>query len=269
MNIENFINEFVAKNTYITKENAANEAMIGLKMYDEPLVAYASAEDGIFHEYATKKEILQNKFMPPKEWLNEASTVISVFFPLSDEVKKSNAANMDMPSIEWLQARYEGQEMIVRCTKALVEYLQSSGYAAAAPCVDERKWLSMGDEEHQDNSYFVPNWSERHAAFAAGHGTFSLSRGLITKRGVAGRFTSVITNYFHAPTPREYTDIYEYCNKCGKCIANCPAGAISFEHGKQHYPCMLFLDKVEEMCSPRYGCGKCQVAVPCQNGIPK
>lgn len=268
MNLESFLRDYIEQNAYVTEDMAIRADMAGMKMYDEPLVAYADANDGIFDEFVTNPEILQCKCMHPAQWLPGAKTVVSVFFPLTEHVKKSNAADMSMPSDEWLQARYEGQNMIADCTRALVEHIKSMGYRAIAPCIDPRKWLSMGDEDNQSNAAFVPNWSERHAAFAAGLGTFGLSRGLITNKGIAGRFTSVITDWHHEPTKREYTGVYEYCSMCGKCIKNCPAVAISFESGKQHYPCKVFLDKVEQKSAPRYGCGKCQVAVPCQSGIP-
>lgn len=74
-------------------------------------------------------------------------------------------------------------------------------------------------------------WSERHAAYVCGLGTFGLSKGLITKKGIAGRFTSLITDLPLLADERAYTDVYEYCT--------------------------------------RYGCGLCQVRVPCEAGIPK
>jgi epoxyqueuosine reductase len=40
---------------------------------------------------------------------------------------------------------------------------------------------------------YASSWSERHAAYAAGLGTFGLCDGLITARGKAVRFGSIIS----------------------------------------------------------------------------
>jgi ferredoxin len=55
---------------------------------------------------------------------------------------------------------------------------------------------------------------------------------------------------------------------CGACAANCPVGAISIESGKNHLLCSKYLNSAEKRYAPRYGCGKCQVAVPCENASP-
>ena len=105
-------------------------------------------------------------------------------------------------------------------------------------------------------------------AFVCGMGTFGLSKGLITERGVAGRFGSVIVDAPLEVTPRPYTDIYEYCTKCGACM-RCPAGAITLEEGKSHEKCSAYVHTLRVKYAPRFGCGKCQVKVPCERGIPK
>lgn len=75
----------------------------------------------------------------------------------------------------------------------------------------------------------LSNWSERHIAFVAGLGTFGLSKSLITKRGCAGRYGSVITSLPFKSIRREYDGVYDYCSMCGECIARCPSGAITKE----------------------------------------
>ena len=100
-------------------------------------------------------------------------------------------------------------------------------------------------------------------------GTFSLSKGLITERGVSGRFGSVVTDAPLPVTKRRYTGLYDYCSMCGACVRNCPAQAISLEHGKSHHLCCSYFDTLREKYAPRFGCGKCQVNVPCERRIPK
>jgi epoxyqueuosine reductase QueG len=102
-----------------------------------------------------------------------------------------------------------------------------------------------------------------------GLGTFGLSKGLITSKGIAGRFGSIITSLYLPPNKREYEEIYEYCSMCGACVKKCPVNAISIEKGKNHIICSKFLNQTVEKYKPRYGCGKCQVGVPCESMIPK
>jgi epoxyqueuosine reductase QueG len=115
---------------------------------------------------------------------------------------------------------------------------------------------------------FTVNWSERHVAHAAGLGTFSMPGGLITKRGVAGRLFSVVAPCAAEPTPRDYSDIYEYCVRCGKCVQRCPVGAIMKDMRKDALLCSAHLDVPKEKLAPYYGCGKCQTAVPCERSVP-
>ena len=116
---------------------------------------------------------------------------------------------------------------------------------------------------------FTSTWSERHVAFAAGLGTFSLTKHLITEKGVCGRFGSVITTAPFAPTPRTYTDPYEYCTFCGACIRRCPVGAIHLKTGKDMIACTAFMDINKATYAPRHGCGKCQLSIPCETERPK
>jgi epoxyqueuosine reductase QueG len=176
---------------------------------------------------------------------------------------------MAWPADEWLHARIEGQAFQNRICGFAEELLKKEGYAALAPMIDSRFKSGnplVPDETKQDS--YSSNWSERHAAYAAGLGTFGLSRGLITRKGVAGRYISVITSAFFEPDKRPYTGIYDYCINCCACVRNCPAQAITKEAGKTHYPCWQFLESTKAKHAPRYGCGKCQVKVPCEDRAP-
>ena len=115
---------------------------------------------------------------------------------------------------------------------------------------------------------FSSNWSERHAAYVCGLGTFSLTRAVITKKGCAGRFGRILTDLELEPDPRPYTGVYDYCTRCGACIRRCPVQAISLEQGKQQLPCRLRSLETQRRYAPRYGCGKCQTKIPCQDRIP-
>ncbi len=178
---------------------------------------------------------------------------------------------MSWPSNEWLHGRIEGQSFIKDLCFYLKSELEAAGYKTIVPSYDSR-FLSPGSKGimlEGKELFFTSNWSERHVAFICGLGTFGLSKALITEKGIAGRLGSVITSLELEPDNRKYNTIYEYCSMCGKCIKNCPTHAISKEKGKNHLLCSDFLDTVLEKHKPWYGCGKCQINVPCEKGIPQ
>ncbi len=254
-----------AQENVISEETAISKQVVGLKLFDAPIFAFGAADDKYF-ELLKQPSAVGEHFMLPKEWLPQARTVISFFLPFSEEVRKGNSRNMTWPSDEWLHARIEGQILLMKLCKHLKSELTNAGQESLVPAMDERFWSNTDGSEHETR--FTSNWSERHAAFVCGHGTFGLSKGLITKKGMAGRFGSIITELDLPPDSRDYKDIYEYCTMCGRCAKNCPVNAISKETGKSHAPCSEFLDETKVKHNPRYACGKCQVHVPCEFKIP-
>lgn len=258
-----------SKDNIITKEVAISKNVVGMKIFQAPIFAFGSAEDEYFTLLKDPKAVGEH-FLPPKEWLPQAKTVISFFLPYSEAVRTGNKKDMSWPSEEWLHGRIEGQALINKLSAYLKSELISKGYNAVVPSIDERFWFKGPFNKasaHPDIS-FTSNWSERHVAFVCGLGTFGLSKGLITKAGISGRFGSIITELQLTSDQRPYKDIYEYCSMCGACAKNCPVNAISLENGKNHSICCNFLDLTAEKCKPRYGCGKCQIGVPCENKIP-
>lgn len=254
-----------AEGNRIAEAEAAASECVGLKMYDAPLIGYADAADPLFEELK-KPGVVGPQMLLPNEWLAGAQSVISLFLPFSEEVRSSNRQGTE-PSPQWLNARVEGQRFIASLTAQIVQILESMGYAATAPCIDAHFKFAEGKEREEElwqGMTFTSNWSERHAAFVAGLGTFGLSKGLITEKGMAGRFTSIITTAKTKPDVRPYTGVYEYCIMCGACAAKCPINAISPDGGKDHILCAQQVDLSRKVYAPRYGCGKCQTGVPCE-----
>lgn len=245
----------------ITNEIAISEAVDGMKIFEAPIFGFGAVEDKYFKLFKEPNAIGEH-FLLPQEWLPQSKTVISFFLPFTEAVKMGNRRDMAWPSEEWLHGRIEGQNFVNKLCQQLNSKLISAGYNSLVPSLDERFWSKSTGE-------YTSNWSERHVAFVCGLGTFGLSKGLITKKGIAGRFGSIITELYLSPDKREYESINEYCSMCGECRKNCPVNAISLVKGKNHTICSNFLDKTAEKYKPRYGCGKCQVKVPCENGIPR
>lgn len=233
------------------------EELDNLQLWDTTvLVGVAKADDPIFEHYKDHA-IIGPHHLSPKVWLPEARSVISFFLHYSERVRKSNYDAV-YPSQEWLYGRIEGDYVNIALRKLIVDTLTAAGEKAVAPS-DDPRWRRIN---------FNSTWSERHAAYAAGLGTFSRTRHLITKNGCAGRFGSIITSAEIEPIPRPYADYMEYCNKCGACIPRCPQKAVS-DKGKEQQPCYYMVHEyVQSRENPRFGCGKCSVNVPCESRAP-
>ncbi|QSX07823.1 4Fe-4S binding protein [Alkalibacter rhizosphaerae] len=264
-----------SEGNYITNEIAISKNLAELKIFEAPIFAFGATDD-VYFKRLKGENVIGDHFMLPQEWLPTSKTVISFFLPFTADVKKGNQKELVWPSNEWLHARYEGQAFINKFCQYLSSELINAGYKSIAPSLDERFWSKVGydndaqksDDNHQTGGIYTSNWSERHVAFVCGLGTFGLSKGLITSKGVAGRFGSIVTELPVSPDKRKYEDIYEYCSMCGECAKKCPVDAISIENGKNHDLCAAFLNETFEKFQPRYACGKCQVGVACENSIP-
>ncbi len=242
-------------------------------IYDAPLIGFGSAADSLFEDFK-KPEIIGPWHMSPAEWLGGAKTVVSLFFPFSEAVRAPHRKSCGDIPFEWLYARVEGQSLLDDMMRAAAKELSGLGINSAVPAIDPRfkamqggKGGIQGYAEINEDS-FGSTWSERHAAYVCGLGTFGLSKGLITEKGIAGRFASIIIDLELEADQRPYTGVYDYCTKCGACIRRCPVEAISLEAGKDHKICGPWVDKSKQTYAPRYGCGLCQTKVPCESRRP-
>lgn len=228
-------------------------------LYETPITAYGAADDPLFETLRAPHVVGEHMFMS-KDWLPGAVTVVSLFFPFTERVRTTNAEDFQWPSREWTIARVEGQQWIGRYMETLRDTLNARGMRALVPILDERFWA--------ENDRYTSNWSERHVGYVCGMGTFGLHKGLISRRGTAGRYSSMIVDAAWETTERDYEAYDAYCSKCGVCIPHCPPRAISLEKGKDHPKCAAFVSSTTKRFAPRFGCGKCQVKTPCETGIP-
>ena len=241
-----------------TRNNGQNfvEELDMMQIWGQPLIGIASAFDPLW-EKLKEPYVVGSNHLTPEEWLPGAKSVISYFLPFTEHIRSSNRRK-GLPSKEWLYGRCEGEIFNNALRLLIIDIIKSAGCKALAPALDKRFTVVN----------HVSNWSERHAAFIAGLGTFSLNYSLITNLGTAGRFGSVIVDLEFEPNPRPYQEIDEYCTKCGECIDRCPPLAIN-KNSKDAESCSQFINKMLKLNKPRYGCGKCQTAVPCEYKNPK
>ena len=246
-------------------------------IFDEPLVQFADGDDPLFTEY---KDIIATTHLTPREALARAGnkkpgelprriSVISWILPITLNTRKSNRTQTRLPSRLWSHTRWFGEKLNEALRAHVVALLAGRGYLAAAPGVPPLLKI----ERNEKGMY--SNWSERHIAYAAGQGTFSLSDGFITGRGIAHRCGNVVTSLELPASPRTAAGPFANCltyagEKCGLCIERCPAGAIS-EKGHDKNKCHQHLRDLGYDPSQDYhietsvaGCGLCQTRVPCE-----
>lgn len=248
--------------------------------FGEPLVGFSRGDDPLYAFY--KNHIDPDFYRLPCEWLEAVHghafdpaniSVISWFLPQTTDTKEKSRAVNDCPPLEWTMVRVHGEDCNRRLAKSLEQHLTALGYEAVAPMSSDQ--FSWGDNE---KFVKISNWSERHTAFISGLGTFGLCDGLISAKGKAGRYGSVIVNLPLEPSKRNYTEYNEYCmakNGCTACMKRCPAGAIT-EKGHDKRKCMAYhADQIKTIDHERYRydgyavCGLCQTGVPCESGIPR
>jgi len=238
--------------------------------FDDPLIGVVAADDPLFQQY---KQIIGPFHCVPREFLPNAASVISLVLPITRTTRETNRKQTTRPSLEWAQTRSFGDDFIMELRRHLVSWLQQQGYAAVAPL------LEPGYQRFVDTPVgLASSWSERHVAYAAGLGTFSLNDGLITPRGIAHRLGSLVTDLVLEPTVTERPHYQHNClyyrnNSCRACITRCPADAISSSgHDKKRCDAYLYTALTLELAGPYGtpipGCGLCQTKVPCEQQIP-
>lgn len=246
--------------------------------FDAPLVGFAAAIDPQFSAYKT---VIGDFHLTPAELFAgefgeelPAGTVVSWILPITEAVRKSNRYQAEFPSKEWSQTRNFGEMVNSDLRRHVVQWLTSQGCRAAAPQLS-LLWREFAETLKGRAS----TWSERHAAYAAGLGTFSLNDALITEKGIAHRCGSVITDLVVEPSIREdkgytWNCLYYRDGSCGACIGRCPVGAISFAGHDKVRCCEYVYTTLPAAVAEKYGvkatgCGLCQTKVPCESCIPR
>ena len=272
------------------------EGYYGMTIYNSPLMSIMEADDPLFESLLDPKVVGPHMLMP-REWLPEAKSVVAFFLPATKWIKRGNTRDPLYASKEWLFGRTDANLICLSLAETVCAALQKDGYKTCIPQDDPRfilrsaarngindatlKELGLGKAYHNyerktffsakasDFPVYNSNWSERHVAYVCGLGTFGISTNLITKAGTTGRFISLVTDWVPEHYDRrDYTDWMEYCNRCGACIKRGPACSFGMD-GKDKMKCHDYVESVGFYAVPRYGCGKCQTGIPCEDGIPQ
>ena len=272
--IKDLVRDFIVTSTHNTMQNDTEDPA-----WDDALVGFASGADPIWQQYKeyvgpfhwTPWEVFA-QHCPGESAGAEELTVVSWVLPQREAVRKANRRAKKYPSEEWARIRVYGEEFNAALRRRVADRLKQVGHAAIAPMLAPN-WTVVKSERFS----YASSWSERHAAHAAGLGTFGLCDGLITARGKAMRVGSVVAKISIQPTPRPYSNHRAYClffadGTCGKCIDRCPARAIT-KAGHDKEKCRQHLARSREYVKKTYkfegyGCGLCQVGVPCEARIP-
>jgi ferredoxin len=270
--ITSVIEDFIA---HSLENNLQNQT--GEKAFENPLVGFAGGADPIFDDYKTHVglfhwtplEIFRMTFAESRIEAEEL-TVISWILPQTSRTRADNRKQDRFPAERWARARVFGEKVNEKLRAQVVYRLKEKGIQAVAPMLSPA-W----SREMSPRYGYASKWSERHAAYAAGLGTFGLCDGLITERGKAMRTGSVVARCRIQASPRPYADHHAYClfyakGTCGKCIERCPVGAVS-EKGHDKEKCKAYMrgDQVRGYIKEQYGfegkgCGLCQTKVPCE-----
>ncbi|MBR1672352.1 MAG: epoxyqueuosine reductase [Fretibacterium sp.] len=187
-----------------------------------------------------------------------AVSVISYFVPFTKPVARFTRESGQIPAI-WGEAYAVINPYFDEVNSAIKGYLEDKGFPsftiAATHTYNEADMKSM--------------WSHRSAAAIAGLGTFGANRMLITPRGAAGRFSTVLTAARLTPTPPVAEEMcpYKRDGSCGLCFKICPVHALHSD-GIDRFACQAETRKNEKLIKESTGlsqadvCGKCISVCP-------
>ncbi len=251
-----------------------------VRFFDEPLMQAADGADPVFLEF--KKAVSPGHLTPEEafelsfgagSW--NGCSVVSIVFPMSEEVRRSNRGRRAEPAREWILQRTYAALLRDELMKRLAALLASRGARFAVPVLEPyfKIWGEGGR--------IVSNWSERHVAYAAGLGGFGLNGGFISERGMAIVLASFLTDLPLEADQRALSDPFGNCLRhlsggCGACLRRCPSGSLS-EGPRDFAKCREKCygedaRKLAESCGGMAkngsGCGLCNVATPCEAANP-
>ena len=220
--------------------------------FREPLVRFASAVDPLFSRLP---EVVGKHHIQPHDLLPGARMVMAFFIPFASFIVSANRGPGPVAQ-EWAEAYLKTNAFINSACGNVIDFLIKKGIEAR----------TVPATHTYDPETLLASWSHRSVGFIAGLGRFGLNRMLITPKGCAGRYGSLV---FDADvTPDERSD-EELCiglktGKCRYCFDACPVGALKrgeVDRQKCNRQLLKNSERFTELglCDV---CGKCAVG-PC------
>ena len=292
-NVHRFLSDF-----FLTSPlNRLPEQFGADRIFDPPLIGVSRGDDPLFDKF---KEVVAPEHLTPLEmWTASGMAdqgdkadrlrILSIIFPYVKRIREESKSATIMPADIYCVGRNYANEFMKDVLDQTMAFFRGQGFRAVAGMLSPAFQLRLQDKAPQ----FYSLWSERHMAFAAGLGTFSLHEGLITEAGCNIRVTSVITDAPLTVTPRRSDEPYANClfyakGECRKCEKRCPGEAITAE-GHDKVKCREYGVIVSKEMNKRFrpllkphernvqgtvivsypvGCAFCQFNVPCMDKNP-
>lgn len=270
----------------------------GGRIFSEPIIGVAKGNDPIIERF---KEVVASEHLSPLElWSFEGQEtipasdlrIVSIIFPYVEKIRKESKNITELPRVTlpadiYSVGRNYANEFKQETCRQVINFLKEEGYNAVSGMLSEAFNIMTKGQLYS-------TWSERHYAFAAGLGTFSLSDALITEVGCNVRLASVVTDAPLEITPRRSDDPFVNClyyakGTCRKCEEKCPDNAID-ENGHNKNQCYYYGRKINRKMNmrigkilkphrrhingewkdqePPVGCAFCQFNVPCMDKNP-
>ena len=240
---------------------------VTLPILEEPLIGFALADDPLFESFR-RETVIGANWKDPLEWMPEGKSVAAMFFPFTEEIRRRHRTSKELTNEAWSTSYGVHFQFMDAFQKRIAEVLKEEHVRTCFPASDPSFTMTPVPVKNGDldDLHYDTSWSNRHIAFAAGLGTFGIHRHLITEKGCCGALATMILDCELKPTNRQYSDIYEYCIRCGACVKRCPANAITVDHLRNIKKCGEHGQKVFQ--EYQGACGKCLVGIPCEDRNP-
>ncbi len=198
-------------------------------LYRHLLAACSRADD---RRYEELKTIIGPWTAAPREIMPQASSVICLFVPFQKEVSVCEKG-IEYGHFKWVKAHHLIYDYRQEIKDAVCSYLCKQGYSA----------IAVDGEYTFDSSGKKSTWSHKSAAVISGLGQFGANRTVITKKGSAGVFFSVLVNAAIEPSEENVPVLCDYLvnGSCGLCFKSCPVGALSSD-GLDKALCQKMID---------------------------